>query len=319
MKIQWYPGHMHKAQKEVREILPQVDLIIEVLDARIPFSSENPMIAKLRGDKPTIKIFNKTDLADDEKTLEWQHYFKNSKNIKTLALNAKCSDHKNQIFSLINSIFPRKHNSVKIIHALIMGIPNVGKSTLINTLSSRPIAKTGNEPAVTKILQRIKLDEGITLFDTPGMLWGNIKNEHSGYRLAITGGIKETAFELPDVASYAVEYLMHHYPERLTDRYGISQQTISDLIENDPYADSTILEIIGKDRGCLVGGARINLDKASRIFITEIRDDRLGKLTFEGPNMMQEEQRQVERIREEKEAKKQAKLARKNKKRKGKV
>lgn len=315
MKIQWYPGHMHKAQKEVKEILPQVDLIIEVLDARIPFSSENPMIAKLRGDKPTIKIFNKTDLADDEKTLEWQNYFQDSKNIKTLALNAKCSDHKNQIFNLINKMFPRKHDSVKVIHTLIMGIPNVGKSTLINTLSSRPIAKTGNEPAVTKMLQRIKLDEGITLFDTPGMLWGNIENEHSGYRLAITGGIKETAFELPDVASYAVEYLMHHYPERFTDRYDISQQTITELIENDPYADSAILEIIGKDRGCLVGGARVNLDKASRILITEIRDGFLGKLTFETPQMMEQEQKEVEKMVAEKEEKKLANLSQKKRKR----
>ncbi len=315
MQIQWYPGHMHKAQKEIKEILPQVDLIIEVLDARIPFSSENPMIAKLRGNKPTIKIFNKSDLADSEKTIIWQNYFKDSKNIETLALNAKDSDHKNKIFSLIKKMFPRKHGSLKVIHALIMGIPNVGKSTLINTLSSRPIARTGNEPAVTKMLQRIKLDDGITLFDTPGMLWGNIENKHTGYRLAITGGIKETAFELPDVASYAIEYLMHNYPERLTERYGISQETITDLINNNPYADSAMLEIIGKDRGCLVGGGRVDLDKASRIFIVEIRDGYLGDLTFEHPNMMENELKQVEIKREEKEAKKLAKLERKKRKR----
>lgn len=316
MKIQWYPGHMHKAQKEVREILPQVDLIIEVLDARIPFSSENPMIANLRGDKPTIKIFNKSDLADPEQTLVWQNYFKDNKNIETLALNAKDSDHKNQIFSLINKMFPQKYSSVKVVHALIMGIPNVGKSTLINTLSSRPIAKTGNEPAVTKILQRIKLEDNITLFDTPGMLWGDIENEHSGYRLAITGGIKETAFELPDVASYAVEYLMKNYPQQITERYGISQQIINDLINNDPYADSVLLEMIGKDRGCLVSGARVNLDKASRILITEIRDGALGRLSFENPRMMEQELKLVEVKRAEKEAKKQAKLDRKSRKRK---
>lgn len=311
MKIQWYPGHMHKAQKEVREILPQVDLIIEILDARIPFSSENPMIAKLRGDKPTIKIFNKTDLADNNKTKIWQNHFKDAKNIETLALNAKESDHKQQIFNLINTMFPRKHNSVKVIHALIMGIPNVGKSTLINTLSSRPIAKTGNEPAVTKILQRIKLDEGITLFDTPGMLWGDIENEHSGYRLAITGGIKETAFELPDVASYAVEYLMKNYPERLHERYGIPIATIEDFLTNNAYADEAILEIIGKDRGCLVGGGKIDLDKVSRILITEIRDGYLNGLTFETPSMMEKELKIVESLRIEKEAKKLAKQEKK--------
>lgn len=312
MQIQWYPGHMHKAQKEVKEILPQVDLVIEILDARIPFSSENPMIAKLSKDKPIIKIFNKSDLADDDKTILWQNYFKQSKNINTLALNARDSDHKKQIFSLIHKIFPRKINSVKVIHALIMGIPNVGKSTLINTLSNRPIAKTGNEPAVTKILQRIKLEEGITLFDTPGMLWGNIENQHSGYRLAITGGIKETAFELPDVASYAMEYLMHNYPEQLAARYHISPRKINDLINNDPYADQAMLEIIGKDRGCLVNGGKVNLDKVSRIFITEIRDGYLGKLTFEKPDMIDAELALVTQQREAKEARKLSKKTRKS-------
>ncbi|MDX1795498.1 MAG: ribosome biogenesis GTPase YlqF [Hydrogenovibrio sp.] len=313
MQIQWYPGHMHKAQKEVREILPQVDLIIEVLDARIPFSSENPMIAELRGDKPTIKIFNKSDLADEEKTEAWQAYFEQHKNIKTLALNAQQSDRKSQIFDLIHKMFPREADSVKVIHALILGIPNVGKSTLINTLSNRPIAKTGNEPAVTKTQQRIKLEDGITLFDTPGMLWPNIENEHSGYRLAITGGIKETAFELPDIASYAAEYLLKEYPQRLMERFNLSELPSLD----NPMADVELLEEIGRQRGCLVGGGRVDLDKVSRILISEIRDGYLGRLTFELPEMMEAELKQVEIKRVEKAAKKQAREeARKQKKNK---
>lgn len=312
MQIQWYPGHMHKAQKEVREILPQVDLIIEVLDARIPFSSENPMIAKLRGDKPTIKIFNKSDLADADKTAEWQAYFEQHKNIKTLALNAQQPDRKAQVLGLINKMFPREEDSVKVIHALILGIPNVGKSTLINTLASRPIAKTGNEPAVTKMLQRIKLEDGITLFDSPGMLWPNIENEHSGYRLAITGGIKETAFELPDIASYAAEYLLEHYPERLKERYQLDELPL-----HDPFPDVAFLETVGRDRGCLVSGGQVDLDKISRILITEIRDGQLGALTFETPEMMEQELQQVDIKREQKAAKKQARLdARKQKKNK---
>jgi len=309
MQIQWYPGHMHKAQKEIREILPQVDLIIEVLDARIPFSSENPMIARLRGDKPTIKIFNKSDLADPDKTAAWQAHFEQHQNIKTLALNAQQPDRKAQIFDLINKMIPRNDNSVKVVHALIMGIPNVGKSTLINTLANRPIAKTGNEPAVTKMLQRIKLDNAITLFDTPGMLWANIENEHSGYRLAITGGIKETAFELPDVASYALEYLIETYPERLKERYMVEELPI-----HSPTPDIDLMEQIGRDRGCLVNKGKVDLDKVSRILINEIREGYLGNLTFEMPDMMIEEVAQVERKRAEKEAKKQARLdARKSK------
>jgi len=302
MQIQWYPGHMHKAQKEVREILPQVDLIIEVLDARIPYSSENPMIAELRGDKPTIKIFNKSDLADEAKTEIWQAYFEQHQNIKTLALNAQQADRKTQIFDMIHKMFPRESDSIKVIHALILGIPNVGKSTLINTLSNRPIAKTGNEPAVTKTQQRIRLEDSITLFDTPGMLWSNIENEHSGYRLAITGGIKETAFELPDIASYAAEYLMQTYPERLMERFKLSELPSLD----SPNADVEFLEDIGRQRGCLVGGGRVDLDKISRILISEIRDGYLGKLTFELPEMMEAELKQVEIKRAEKAAKKQA-------------
>lgn len=309
MQIQWYPGHMHKAQKAVRDILPQVDLIIEVLDARIPFSSESPMIAQLRGDKPTLKILNKSDLADSEKVQQWQDFFASSSHIQTLAIHAQQADRKERILNQIKQMVPRAENSVKIIHALILGIPNVGKSTLINTLASRTIAKTGNEPAVTKILQRIKLEDGITLFDSPGLLWPNIENSHSGYRLAITGGIKETAFELPDIASYAAEYCLKAYPERLKDRYQLTELPV-----DGPSPEITFLEQIGKSRGCLVSGGQVNLDKISRIFITELREGLLGPICFELPENMIEESQQVEAQRVLKAAKKQQRLeAKKNK------
>lgn len=289
MQIQWYPGHMHKAQKAVRDILPQVDLIIEVLDARIPFSSENPMIAQLRGNKPTLKILNKSDLADSDKVHQWQDYFASSSHIQTLAIHAQQNDRKQRILSQIKQMIPRDENSVKIIHALILGIPNVGKSTLINTLAGRTIAKTGNEPAVTKILQRIKLEDGITLFDSPGLLWPNIENSHSGYRLAITGGIKETAFELADIASYAAEYCLKAYPTRLKDRYQLTELPV-----DGPSPEITFLEQIGKNRGCLVAGGQVDLDKISRIFINELRDGLLGPICFELPENMIEESQQVE-------------------------
>ncbi|MDG6777729.1 ribosome biogenesis GTPase YlqF [Thiomicrorhabdus sp. zzn3] len=302
MGIQWYPGHMHKAQKEVREIFNQVDVFIEVLDARIPFSSENPLIAQIRKDKPTIKILNKTDLADPEKTVAWQDYLEREKSVKTLAFNAQQTDKREQIISLIKKMAPEKADSVKTIHALIIGIPNVGKSTLINSITGRTIAKTGNEPAVTKNQQRIKLEEKITLIDTPGMLWPNIENENSGYRLAITGGIKETAFELPDIASYAAEYLLEAYPDALKSRFDLDELPLSDI---------DFLETIGRKRGCLRSGGMVDLDKISRILIMEYRDNKLGPITLETPQMMETELKEVERIRRQKEEKKKAREAEK--------
>lgn len=297
MGIQWYPGHMHKAQKEVREIFNQVDVFIEVLDARIPFSSQNPMIEEIRGDKPTIKILSKTDLADPEITEIWQQHFEKESSVKTLAFNPQMADKREQLLSLIKKMVPEKTNSVKTIHVLIIGIPNVGKSTLINHITGRTIAKTGNEPAVTKRQQRIKLEENITLIDTPGMLWPNIENENSGYRLAITGGIKETAFELPDIASYAAEYMLKTYPEALKERFNIKEL---------PESDYDFLLEVGRQRGSLRGGGQVDLDKVSRILVMEFRDNTLGHLSLETPEMMEQELVQVEELRRLKEAKKKA-------------
>lgn len=314
-KIQWFPGHMHKAQKEVRERLSEVDVIIQVLDARIPHSSSNPMLETIGQDKPTIKILNKTDLADPERTLAWQTYLEQNQNIKTLAFNAQQADRKAQLLSLIQQMVPNKinhdENEVKTIHALIMGIPNVGKSTLINTLAGRTIARTGNEPAVTKTQQRIKLEDNITIFDTPGMLWPNIENIHSGYRLAISGGIKDTAFELPDIAAYAAEYFLEHYPDNLKKRFQLDA-----LPDKDAYQpEIEFLDTIGKQRGCLKNGGVVDYDKIARILITEYRDNILGAMTLETPDIVEKELVQVAIDREERERKKQEKEERKKQKR----
>lgn len=207
MSIQWFPGHMHKARKEIEKILSQVDLIIEVIDARIPYSSENPLIETLRGDKPTIKVLTKCDLADDSLTRQWMEYLEKSKNVKTLPLSTQEPGNYLKLVPLIRKLLPSKDKSHKTINVMVMGIPNVGKSTLINTLMGKNIVKTGNEPAITKGQQRINLRNGIMLWDTPGMLWPKVENSHSGYRLAITGAIKDTAMSYDDIAFYAVEFL----------------------------------------------------------------------------------------------------------------
>lgn len=288
MQIQWYPGHMHKASEEMKKILPRVDVVIELIDARIPFSSENPMLAQLRGDKPCIKILNKSDLADPSETAVWREYMDKQKGIKTLSLGLEKSDKALQITELCRKMVPEKSAGLKDIMAMIVGIPNVGKSTLINSLSGTTIAKTGNEPAITKGQQRINLRNGIQLYDTPGVLWPNVENKNSGYRLATTGAVKDTAMDYTDVAYYAAELLRKRYPHYLERRYQLSQ------LPDDPVQ---ILDHIAKLRGCIGAGSQTDFDKVSKLFINEIRNNTLGRITLETPSDMQTELAELEIIR----------------------
>ncbi len=299
MLIQWYPGHMHKASKDIKAILPQVDLIIEILDARIPFSSQNPMLARLRGDKPCIKILSKSDLADPDRTQQWQLYLEREQGVKTLAITTGQPEKTRLLPDLCHKLLPDKQATNRLLHALIMGIPNVGKSTLINSLAGRMIAKTGNEPAITKRQQRIDLGNGIVLLDTPGLLWPNVDNKNSGYRLAATGAIRDTAIDHDDIAFFVAEFLIRHYPELLKNRF---------QLDDVPDSEMGLLEIVGRQRGCLRSGGHIDLDKVAKILLSELRAGTLGKMTFETPAMMEAELAELVIIREEKEAKK---LARK--------
>jgi len=301
--INWYPGHMHKASKEMRKIIPQVDLIIEILDARIPFSSENPMLAEIRGNKPCIKVLSKSDLADPIMTQKWQDYLEQEKGVKTIALTTEEPEKIQDLLALCHKMVPKSNGSNRI-EAMIMGIPNVGKSTLINILAGRKIAKTGNEPAVTKMQQRIKLDQGILLLDTPGVLWPKLENQHGGYRLAITGAIKETAISNDDIAMYAVGYFRQVYPELLKQRYQLDELPVDDV---------SLLEEIGKKRGCLRAGGMVDLDRAAKIVLTEFRDITIGRITLETPEMMEKELAEMIVLREQKAAKQ---AARKKKNRK---
>lgn len=280
MAINWFPGHMHKAQKEIKEILPQIDVVIEVCDARLPFSSENPMITDIRGDKPLIKILNKSDLADPEKTTIWLEYFESQHNVKAIALTTENNAVAKTLPSLIRKLVPNKDEEGKQINAVIMGIPNVGKSTLINTLVGKAKAKVGNEPAVTKGQQRIRLEDGLYLFDTPGMLWPKIANENSGYRLAVSGAVKDTAFDHDDIAYFAADYLLQTYPTRLIERYKLDEL---------PAHAEDLIEAIGRNRSCIKSGGRVDMHKAAVILINEIRDKTLGAITFEMPENIEKE------------------------------
>jgi len=300
MAINWYPGHMHKAQKEIKQALPGVDLIIEVVDARIPFSSANPVIADLsqtKGlNKPIIKVINKTDLADPTITQLWCDYLDQQQGVKALPVTANKPEQVKKIIALCRKLAPHRVEKELPVRAMIMGIPNVGKSTIINILSGRTIAKVGNEPAVTQRQQRIDLDEGVTLFDTPGILWPKIENSHSSYRLAITGAIKDTALDYDDIAFYAMDYLSESYQAALQEKFGLTE------LGQDALAS---LEAIGRKRGCLKAGGRVDLDKVCKILIHEYRNAGLGTISLETPAMIEKELIELAekiRLKEEKKA-----------------
>jgi len=283
---------MHKAGKELRKILPQVDLVIEVLDARLPGSSENPLLAELRGDKPSLKLLNKSDLADAGILESWIDALRRRDGIETLA----CSSEDNaveRVPALCREMIARRDNRSAMVYALIAGIPNVGKSTLINRLAKRKIARTGNESAMTRMQQRIEISPELTLIDTPGMLWPRIDNEASGYRLAATGAIRETALDLQDVADFVAEFLLDSYPERVLRRYDI---------DAPPRTGTELLEAIARRRGCLVGGGQVDLEKVSRLLLGELRAGDLGGICMETPGGFDEESRQTAEIRAEKDA-----------------
>jgi ribosome biogenesis GTPase A len=271
-RINWFPGHMHKARKEIAQVMDEIDVVIEVLDARLPMSSENPLVDQLRKGKPVLKLLNKQDLADPERTREWLDYFNAKDGITAMALDTQQKALIKRIPELCRQMVPARSRQDRPVRAMIMGIPNVGKSTLINALLGRKIAKVGNEPAVTKAQKKYSVHNGMALSDTPGILWPKIEDEDSGYRLAASGAIKDTAIEHEMVAAYAAGFLLHDYPERLQERYKLKAL---------PQIQDELLDEIGRKRGCLRPGGVVDRHKASEILLTEMRGGKLGQITFE--------------------------------------
>jgi ribosome biogenesis GTPase A len=277
MQIQWFPGHMHKAQMQIKEALPKVDLVIELLDARIPFSSENPMLAALRGGKPCLKVLTKSDLADPERTSEWQAYLEREKGVQARSVSTAQAGRIARLADVCRKMLPHRHGQARPIRTMIVGIPNVGKSTLMNILAGRKIAKTGNEPAVTKQQQLVRIGNGIEVVDTPGVLWPNVESESSGYRLAATGAIKDTAMEYEDVAYFVAGFLLRAYSQVITEQYSL---------EATPADPVSLLDGIGNKRGCLKKGGVVDYERASRILINDLRSGTLGPITLETPELV---------------------------------
>ena len=274
MTIEWYPGHMGKAHQKISELIRTVHVIIEVLDARLPASSSNYLLEELRGNKPCIKVLNKNDLADPAVTKTWVRAFEKQTGIRALPLSAKQHREVNQLTRLCQQLAPTRGNPGFPLRAMVVGIPNVGKSTLINTLAGKCMAKVGDKPAITVCTQQIELRNGIILCDTPGLLWPVMSDQVAAYRLATSGAIGAGALDCTKVGLFAVEFMMQRYREQLRSRYDLTD--VSD-------SANTVLEQIGRRLGCLMAGGGIDLHRTAEAFLRELRAGKLGRVSFEEP------------------------------------
>nr|WGE01402.1 ribosome biogenesis GTPase YlqF [Bacillus velezensis] len=281
MTIQWFPGHMAKARREVTEKLKLIDIVYELVDARIPMSSRNPMIEEILKNKPRIMLLNKADKADAAVTAQWKDHFQ-EQGIPSLSINSVNGQGLHQIVPSSKESLKDKFDKMKAkgirpraIRALIIGIPNVGKSTLINRLAKKNIAKTGDRPGITTSQQWVKVGKELESLDTPGILWPKFEDELVGLRLAITGAIKDTIINLQDVAVFGPRFLEEHYPDRLKERYGL-QEIPEDI--------AALFDAIGEKRGCLMGGGMVDYDKTTEVIIRDIRTEKFGRLSFETPS-----------------------------------
>jgi ribosome biogenesis GTPase A len=283
MTTQWYPGHMAKARRAIAESVALHDVIIEVLDARMPAASENPVVTELRKQKPCIKVLNKSDLADPEVTKAWLRHFEAEEpqragpprgKVVAVALRAdRSSETKARIFELCQRL-ARPTRQRTTARAMVVGIPNVGKSTLINTLMDRKVAKVGDEPAVTKARQQVVLKNGMMLSDHPGILWAKIEEDAASLRLALGGALPDRAIDYESVATFGATFLLARYPQLLVARFKLKEI---------PAGAEALLVEIGRRRGGLRAGGTVDLHNAAGVLIHDFRSGSLGRISLEEP------------------------------------
>ncbi|HIV75847.1 MAG TPA: ribosome biogenesis GTPase YlqF [Candidatus Pseudogracilibacillus intestinigallinarum] len=277
--IQWFPGHMAKARREIEEKLKLVDVVIELVDARAPLSTQNPMLQEVIHQKEKIIVLMKRDLADAIQTDKWLQHFE-AQGTTAIALDVNNKKDIQQFIELVTEKGIEKQRKLiekgvqqRAVRALIVGIPNVGKSTLINRLANKKIAKIGDRPGVTKMQQWIKVKQKFELLDTPGILWPKFEDELIGLRVAAIGSIKDEILPLQDVVAFLLQYIYETYPNLLKKRYGLTD--VDDMWE--------VFELIGKKRGALESGGQVNFDKVADVVLQDFRQAKLGEITLETP------------------------------------
>ena len=280
MNIQWYPGHMTKTRRQIEADLKQVDAVCEIVDARIPISSRNPDIDAICGNKPRIVILNRMDLADPEATKRWMTYFR-SKNMAAVATDCKSRKGINSFQPAVRSVLQEKierdaaKGMNRPLRVMVVGIPNVGKSTLINQISGRKGAKAENRPGVTRGKQWVTVPGGLLLLDTPGILWPKFEDPNVGMMLAYTGAVKEDVIDTEELAYRLIELLWKHYPQVIRERYKIDAEA-----ETPGYE---LLEVAGRKRGFLMARGEVNTERMARVLLDEYRSGKLGYFTLEVP------------------------------------
>lgn len=289
--INWYPGHMAKTIKQIEEDLKLIDVVVEILDARIPISSQNPEIKKIIQNKKRIVVLNKCDLADEKENIKWVKYFEKS-GIPAVLCNSNTGDGINKIETQVTRLMEEEKGKAatkgrigKIIRIMIIGIPNVGKSSFINRIAKRNTAQVGNKPGVTKQKQWIRLSNNIEMLDTPGVLWAKFENEQIALNLAYTGTIKGEILEETEIAYNLIKYLLKDNLKNLVEKYDLNEEEVAYILEDNRYEENEkiveIMNLIGKRRGALVRGANIDLEKVSKIILDDFKNGRLGKITIE--------------------------------------
>ena len=279
MTIQWFPGHMTSARRKAAETMALTDVVIEVCDARLPEASSNPMIRELRlhRQRPCLKLLNKSDLADPAVTQAWLDYYNSQPGVKAVAISSKKPGEAARVPGLCKGLAPHRNDGIKPLRMLIMGIPNVGKSTLMNALLKRRVAAVGDEPAVTKSQMCIDLGKAMTITDTPGLMWPKITHDSDGFMLAASHAIGRNAVIDSEVAIFLAGLLLQNYPAMLAERYGLDVGGMDGV---------GVVEAVAKKRGCIVKGRRggeLDLEKAGMILLTDYRGGKLGRVSLESP------------------------------------